>query len=154
MRLLLATICVTLLVGCSTVKPDAGHEGVLIRKPMFFGSGGVATTPVKTGLKYVAWTTSAEIVNMQPARVDAVFDDLMTSDGVPIDFHAVVSYRITDSVKMVRDYGADFNEGGSPGFWIRNRCAHSDHGCHAGAGQSARRHQESARRDGRAGTAC
>jgi len=120
MKLLPATICVALSVGCSTVKPDAGHEGVLIRKPMFFGSGGVVETPVKTGLKYVAWTTSAQIVNMQPARVDAMFDDLMTSDGVPIDFHAVVSYRVTDSVKLVRDFGADFTDRGEPAFWIRN----------------------------------
>ena len=45
---------------------------------------------------------------------------LMTSDGVPIDFHAVLSYRITDSVKLVRDFGADFNDAGIPGFWIRN----------------------------------
>ena len=57
MRLLLATICVTLLVGCTTVRPNAGHEGVLIRKPMIFGSGGVDPTPVKTGLRYIAWTT-------------------------------------------------------------------------------------------------
>ena len=120
MRLLLATMCVTLSAACMTVKPDAGHEGVLIRKPLFFGSGGVVPTPVHTGLKYVAWTTDAVIVNMQPARVDAVFDDLMTSDGVPIDFHAVVSYRVTDSVKLVRDFGADFTETGGPGFWVRN----------------------------------
>jgi hypothetical protein len=134
-------------VGCTTVKPDAGHEGVLIRKPMFFGSGGVVSTPVKTGLKYIAWTTDAQIVNMQPARVDAVFDDLMTSDGVPIDFHAVVSYRITDSVKLVRDFGADFNEGGMPGVPIL------DHGRHVGPRQSAGRDQKSARRNRRAGTA-
>ena len=70
MRLLLATICVTLSVGCSTVKPDAGHEGVLIRKPMFFGSGGVVDAPVKAGLKYIAWTTDFEIVNMQPGTHD------------------------------------------------------------------------------------
>jgi regulator of protease activity HflC (stomatin/prohibitin superfamily) len=120
MRLLLAAICVALSAACTTVKPDAGHEGVLIRKPMIFGSGGVDPAPVKTGLKYIAWTTQSQIVNMQPARVDAVFDDLMTSDGVPIDFHAVVSYRVTDSVKMIRDFGADFSDRGEPGFWVRN----------------------------------
>ncbi|HKY20802.1 MAG TPA: SPFH domain-containing protein, partial [Vicinamibacterales bacterium] len=107
-------------LACTTVRPDAGHEGVLIRKPMIFGSGGVDPTPVKTGLRYIAWTTQAAIVNMQPNRVDAVFDDLMTSDGVPIDFHAVVSYRVTDSVKLVRDFGADFHGNGIPGFWVRN----------------------------------
>jgi regulator of protease activity HflC (stomatin/prohibitin superfamily) len=85
-----------------------------------FGSGGVDDTSVKPGRKYVAWTTSAIDVNMQPARVDAEFNDLMTSDGVPIDFHAVISYQVTDSVKLVRDFGADVNEHGLPGFWARN----------------------------------
>lgn len=50
-------LIVALVVGCRTVQPDAGHEAVLVRKPLFFGSGGVDETPVKTGLnaeQYVA----------------------------------------------------------------------------------------------------
>lgn len=121
---LATVVAVAVLAGCSTVEPNAGHEAVLIYKPMFFGSGGVDPKPVKTGLTYVALTTSAEIVNMQPGRVDASFDDLMTSDGVPIDFHAVVTYRITDSVKLVRDFGNDtihYSDNTTlPGFWVRN----------------------------------
>lgn len=111
------------VVGCSSVKPDAGHQAVLIRKPMFFGSGGVDETPIAAGRKYVAWTTDAMDVNMQPGRVDVEFADLMTSDGVPIDFHAVISYQIVDSVKLVRDYGADSvgtEQQPIPGFWVRN----------------------------------
>ncbi|HEX8027411.1 MAG TPA: SPFH domain-containing protein [Vicinamibacterales bacterium] len=108
------------LAACSTVQPDAGHEAVLVRKPLIFGSGGVDSTPVKTGLKYVAFTTSGVDVNMQPRRIDAEFNDLMTSDGVPIDFHAVISLQVTDSVKLVRDFGADVGQNGIPGFWIRN----------------------------------
>ncbi len=109
-----------LMSACSTVKPDAGHEAVLVRKPLFFGSGGVDPAPVRTGLKYVAWTTSGIDVNMQPGRIDAEFADLMTSDGVPIDFHAVISYQVIDSVKLVRDFGAEVSEQGVPGFWTRN----------------------------------
>ena len=111
-----------LAIGCGfkTVAPDAGHEAVLIRKPLLFGSGGVDSRPVKPGLKYIAFTTQAVDVNMQPARVDAQFDDLMTADGVPIDFHAVISYIVTDSVKLVRDFGADSGQQGAPGFWTIN----------------------------------
>ena len=108
------------LSACSTVQPDAGHEAVLVRKPLIFGSGGVDPTPVKTGLKYVAFTTTGVDVNMQPRRIDAEFNDLMTSDGVPIDFHAVISLQIVDSVKLVRDFGADVGQEGVPGFWTRN----------------------------------
>jgi len=111
---------VAALSACSTVQPDAGHEAVLVRKPLLFGSGGVDATPVKAGLKYVAFTTRGIDVNMQPRRIDAEFTDLMTLDGVPIDFHAVISLQVIDSVKMVRDFGADVDPSGIPGFWMRN----------------------------------
>ena len=112
-------LIVALAIGCRTVQPDAGHEAVLVRKPLLFGSGGVDPTPVKTGLKYVAFTTTGIDVNMQPMRIDVEFSDLMTMDGVPIDFHSVLTMQVTDSVKMVRDFGQDF-AGNVPGFWIRN----------------------------------
>ena len=115
-----AILSVVVLSACSTVQPDAGHEAVLVRKPLIFGSGGVDDTPVKTGLKYVAFTTEGIDVNMQPRRVDVEFTDLMTSDGVPIDFHAVLTLQVIDSVKLVRDFGADTANNGTPGFWIRN----------------------------------
>lgn len=114
-----AVVSLLMLTACSTVKPDAGHEAVLVRKPLIFGHGGVDETPVKTGLKYVAFTTEGIDVNMQPRRVDVEFTDLMTSDGVPIDFHAVLTLQVTDSVKLVRDFGAD-QTGAAPGFWLRN----------------------------------
>jgi len=116
-----AMLSVVALAACSTVQPDAGHEAVLVRKPLIFGSGGVDDTPVKTGLKYVAFTTEGIDVNMQPRRVDVEFTDLMTSDGVPIDFHAVLTLQVIDSVKLVRDFGADMGAAnGTPGFWTRN----------------------------------
>jgi hypothetical protein len=110
---------VAMAIGCRTVQPDAGHEAVLVRKPLLVGSGGVDPTPVKTGLKYVAFTTTGIDVNMQPMRIDVEFSDLMTTDGVPIDFHSVLTLQVTDSVKLVRDFGQDFS-GNLPGFWTRN----------------------------------
>jgi len=117
--MVLAFVAALLAGACGTVQPDAGHEAVLVRKPLLFGSGGVDPAPVKAGLKYVAFTTKSVDVNMQPMRVDVNFDDLMTSDGVPIDFHSVISLQVVDSVKLVRDFGADF-AGNVPGFWMRN----------------------------------
>ncbi len=106
--------------ACSTVSPDAGHEAVLVRKPIIFGSGGIDSTPVKTGRKFIAPTTQSVDVNMQPFRVDIEFSDLMTSDGVPLDFHAVVSMQYIDSVKLVKEFGADIDSKGIPGVWVRN----------------------------------
>jgi hypothetical protein len=106
--------------ACTSVAPDPGVEAVLTRKPIIFGHGGVDGTPIQTGRSYVAITTDVQYVNMQPQRVDMNFDDLMTSNGVPIDFHAVFSYRVTDSVKLVKEFGADYIDGTGPGFFVRN----------------------------------
>ena len=54
-----------------------------------------------------------------PMRIDVEFSDLMTMDGVPINFHYVLTEQVTDSVKLVRDFGQDFT-GNLPGFWISN----------------------------------
>ena len=117
-RVLVTAVFAVSVVACS-VAPDAGHEAVLVRKPLLFGSGGVDSTPVKTGRKYVAFTTTGVDVNMQPSRIDVEFSDLMTKDGVPIDFHAVLTVQVTDSVKLVRDFGQDLVDQ-KPGFWMRN----------------------------------
>lgn len=120
MMKVLAVVCAMVASSCTSVVPDPGVEAVLTRKPILFGHGGVDPTPIKTGRTFVAWTTSATYVNMQPQRVDMQFDDLMTSNGVPIDFHAVFSYRVTDSVKLVNDFGADYISSTGPGFFVRN----------------------------------
>lgn len=105
-------------VACGSAEPDAGQEAVLVSKPMFFGSGGVQATPVKTGLTYVAVTTDSILVDMRPRQQEVAFDDLFTADGVPLDFHSAIQYRIVDSVKLVKDFGADDGPQGM-GFFHR-----------------------------------
>lgn len=87
------------------VKPDVGQEAVLIHKPFFYGAEGVDPTPIKTGRKYVWSTTSHIIVDMQPQQQEIHFDDLMSSDGVPLDFNSIIRYQITDSVDLVGRFG-------------------------------------------------
>lgn len=120
MKKLFVLAAAVLLSACSSAAPNAGEEIVLVRKPIFFGHGGIDVTPVKTGRTFTALTTDSVTVNMQPQRVDMVFDDLMTSTGVPIDFHAVFSYQVTDSVRLVEKFGADYIENGPPGWFARN----------------------------------
>lgn len=99
-------VCLVALTGC--VAPDAGHEVVLIQKPWFFGHGGVMEYPVKTGRTFVAPSTSSVDVDMQPQRMEVDLPDTMTSDGVPISFHAVVSLQVTDSVRLVTEFGPNW----------------------------------------------
>lgn len=106
--LTIAGVSVMAALGCSSVTPDAGQEAVLVKKPILFGHGGVAPTPVTTGRTFVAWTTSAIYVPVVPQQFTVHFEDLMSSDGVPLDFDAIIRLRVRDTVRMVSQFGPEW----------------------------------------------
>ena len=109
--LILIAIALTgmgLIVGCHSYAPNAGHEIVLVKKPIFFGHGGVDPNPVKTGRTYAAISTDGVDVNMQPHKYDVNLPDTMTKDGVPIEFHAIMVLKVTDSVALIRSFGPEW----------------------------------------------
>jgi regulator of protease activity HflC (stomatin/prohibitin superfamily) len=93
------------ILGCNTVAPNNGFEAVLVKKPLIFGHGGVDPTPVKTGRTFVAPTTDAIYVSMQPIQAELKADDLMTNDGVPLNFDAIIRLQVTDSVGLISKFG-------------------------------------------------
>lgn len=97
--------------GCSVVSVDPGKEAVLVKKPWFFGHGGVEKEPVLPGSTLTAPTTYAYEVDMRPILFEEPFDDIMPKDNNPVDYHASVRLQITDSVKMVTNFGDN---------WYRN----------------------------------
>jgi regulator of protease activity HflC (stomatin/prohibitin superfamily) len=105
---LIAMCALSAITGCGLAKPDAGHEVVLVEKPMLFGHGGVDPEPVRTGLTIVALTTDAIDVDMQPEQYGLDYGDLMTADGVPLSFHVVVRVQVKDSVRLIREFGPDW----------------------------------------------
>jgi regulator of protease activity HflC (stomatin/prohibitin superfamily) len=109
------------LAACGYVSPDAGEQAVLVRKPWFFGSGGVDPVPVTTGSKVVASSTDAVYVPVTPLSFDIGFDNMMPKDGIPLDFHTTVRVQITDAPKLVNYWnGGAQNEKGEPShawFW-------------------------------------
>ena len=113
-------MAISTLTGCTVAAPDAGHEVVWVEKPWMLGHGGVDPTPVKTGREYGAVSSDAIDVNMLPHRGDLLFEDMMTSSGVPVSFHVVLTFRVTDSVLLVSKFGADWDEKNGWGFWNRN----------------------------------
>lgn len=127
LRLTLTALCavlgfllLTTLTGCTVAEPDAGHQAVWVMKPWFFGHGGIDPTPITTGREYGALSSDATDVNMLPQRVDMEFDDMMTSSGVPVSFHVVATFKVTDAVMLVSKFGADVTDKGEWGFWSRN----------------------------------
>ena len=94
------------VTGCSVANPDAGHQQVWVEKPWFFGHGGVDQDSIATGRSYGALTSEAVDVNLYPQRVDMEFDDMMTKSGVPVSFHIVATFQVTNAVKLVQQFGA------------------------------------------------
>jgi regulator of protease activity HflC (stomatin/prohibitin superfamily) len=98
------------LSGCGFASPDAGHEAVLVMKPWLFGHGGVYPEAVKTGRSVIAITTHVVDVSVVPEQYKVHFDDLMSLDGVPLDFDAIIRLQVMDSVRLVRDFGPKWYE--------------------------------------------
>jgi hypothetical protein len=111
----LISLAVLACTACSSASPDPGQEAVVVRKPWIFGHGGVDPTPIKTGQNWVALSTQVWYVPTIPIQFTEHFDDLMSSDGVPLDFDASLRFQITDSVKIVDKFGVnDVGDGSRP----------------------------------------
>jgi regulator of protease activity HflC (stomatin/prohibitin superfamily) len=103
----LVVLLAALVSGCHSITPGPGEEAVIVRRPMFFGSGGVDPDPVRTGRKYVAFTTEGIIIKTVPQAFNQNFDDMNSRDGVPLDFNAQMTLRVTNSAMMVDRFGAE-----------------------------------------------
>jgi regulator of protease activity HflC (stomatin/prohibitin superfamily) len=47
---------------------------------------------------------------MQPIQYNEHFEDLMSSDGVPLDFDSIIRLKVIDSVSLIRDFGPNWYE--------------------------------------------
>lgn len=122
------------VVGCGAASPDAGHEAVLIQKPIFFGHGGVVETPVVAGRSIIAFTTEAKMVDMRPQIFRVHLDDFFTKDGVPLDFDATMRLRVTNSVRLVQGFGDNWYKNNiEPEFTRAVRDAVKKHGMNEAA---------------------
>ena len=85
-RAVIAASLLAVCTACTVVTPDAGQQAVLIDKPWLFGHGGVRSQPVLPGLTYTWLSTKKIYVNMSPQQYAGNFTDLMSRDGVVLDF--------------------------------------------------------------------
>lgn len=108
LRNIIIAVAALAVSACHYVSPDAGQEAVLIQKPYLFGHGGVVDTPVKTGAELVALSTSAVYVDVKPVQYTVEFDDLMSKDGIPLDFNSAIRLQVTDTVDLIKRYGPDW----------------------------------------------
>ena len=109
---LFALMSVMLLSSCHSVSPGPGEEAVLIYKPWFFGHGGVAESPVGTGLTWCWWSTHSEIFKVIPQKQQVDMNDLVSNDNTPLDFHTVIITQVKSgkSPVLLENYGTEWFE--------------------------------------------
>ncbi len=97
------------LMGAGCVAIDAGHEGVLVEQPFFFGHGGVDPVPSKTGRVIVAPTTKVIDVDIRPIQFSEHFD-IISAENAPVSFDAFLIANVIEgrSSELISRYGQNW----------------------------------------------
>lgn len=108
-RLVLAAVTALALSGCIMPAIDAGHEGVLVQKPIFFGHGGVDPVPTPTGRVVVAFTTELVDVDVRPIQYAEHFD-IISAENAPVSFDAFLIANVIEgrSPELVARFGPNW----------------------------------------------
>ena len=88
---------------------DAGHEGVLVKQPFFFGHGGVDPVPATTGRVAVAPTTDVIDVDVRPIQHAEHFD-IISAENAPVSFDAFLIANVIDgrSPELISRFGQNW----------------------------------------------
>ncbi len=94
-------------VGCTAI--EAGHEGVLVEQPFFFGHGGVDPVPAKTGRVTTAPTTKVIDVDIRPIQYSEHFD-IISAENAPVSFDAFLIANVIEgrSPELISKYGPNW----------------------------------------------
>lgn len=110
--IILAIASILIFSSCHSVSPNADEEVVLVKKPWFFGHGGVDMTPIKSGLTWCALSTYGVNFKIVPEKHEIFLDDLFSDDNTPLDFHSVIVTQIVSgkSPILLSNYGEKWFE--------------------------------------------
>ena len=113
MRMLTLCLLGFLLAGCHSSGVDPGNEGVVVRKPWFFGHGGVQSETQKPGLSWYAVSTSVYEVSIAPRKFDEPLEHMSTADNNFINYGSYI-------VLQWKDLSYNFEKFGLPESWYIN----------------------------------
>lgn len=80
--------------SCSLCGVDGTEEGVFIKKPMFFGKGGVEMNALTEGAEWKVFTTDFVKYPSIPVKYTEVFNDVFCNDNTPLDLSAHITLEI------------------------------------------------------------
>lgn len=100
---------VFLTAGCMLPAIDAGHEGVLVKKPLFFGHGGVDPVPASTGRILAAPTTEVIDVDVRPMQHAEHFE-IISAENAPVSFDAFLITNVIQgrSPELISRFGPNW----------------------------------------------
>lgn len=82
--MILAIGMMALITSCSFENVDQGTRGILVKRPLIFGSDGVEVLP--EGRHSIAISSNIYPIDVRPNKVKESFTDLTSSDNTSIDF--------------------------------------------------------------------
>lgn len=107
--LLLSSVLLLVLTGCTKVSPDVGYEAVLVDRPYIFGDGGVRLDDVRMpGRTYTWLSTEIIYVPTTPQTIKVAFEDYASKDNILLDFETALQYRITNSPRLLSTKGLEW----------------------------------------------
>lgn len=96
--------------SCDLCTVDGGEEGVFIKKPWFFGKGGVDHQALTSGSEWKVWSTDYVVYSVINTKYTEIFDDTATNETTTVDMNAHIFLRITPGKAPIlhENYGVNW----------------------------------------------
>ena len=96
--------------SCDLCTVDGGEEGVFIKKPWFFGEGGVDHQALTSGSEWKVWSTDYVVYSVINTKYTENFDDTATNETTTVDMNAHLFLRITPGKSPIlhENYGVNW----------------------------------------------
>ena len=108
--LLAAVACSMSLTSCMHLaEAGADEECVFVKRPWFFGHGGVDMEPMRSGSTWCVSSTDKVLFKITPQKYEEVLDDIISNENTPLDFKTNITLQIIKgkSPVLLSNYGLD-----------------------------------------------
>jgi hypothetical protein len=104
---------IVFIVAISTFSREsvnANEEGVFIKKPYFFGKGGVSEQPLRQGSEWKVFSTDFVKFIMSPEQYEESFEDLVAKDNNLINTCAYLTLQIESGCtpELLKSFGENW----------------------------------------------
>ena len=105
-----ALLSIFMFTSCSLATVDGGEEGVFIKKPLFFGTGGVDSKALTEGSEWKVFTTDYVIYSVINTKYSENLDDVATNETTPVDMNAHLFLKIKQGKSPIihNNYGPNW----------------------------------------------